>query len=230
MKRNTCTLKTPCLCCLSKIMCCLDDRDDPSVDPDDGATQSQHTTDQHTTEGDYSQSLVSQRVFETDDLSRAESRAESRAASRASSTSKAKPRSGDNSRVGSHRDGRVEGRVPMDSESNDESDSDDDLADSAMASSAASLFGSVVRHVDPQTAAVTSRRSTRRRLQSSEGRTSSPKRERYDSDGSRDLLADSSDDEVELQELDVSARRNTSNNDMDRGNTSSPELFYGRQE
>lgn len=117
----------------------------------------------------------------------------------------------------------------MDSDS-DKSDSEDGLADSAMTSSAASLFGSVVRHVDPQTTAVMSRRSTRRRLQSPEGRTSSRNEERYDSDGSRDLLADSSDDEVELQELDVSARRNTSNNDMDRGNTSSPELFYGRQE
>eukprot|EP00977_Amphora_coffeiformis_P012214 scaffold3023_cov175-Amphora_coffeaeformis.AAC.5 len=195
-------------------MCCLDDRDEPTAEPDNDASQSQQT------ETSYSQSLTSRRAVERDDQSVEESRAESRAASRASSS---------RVKVDSHDDSRAESQILVESDS-DKSDGEDEPAGSVMASSAASLFGSVVRHVDPQTTNVMSRRSTRRRLQSSEGRTASGKEKRYDSDGSRDLLADSSDDEVELQELDVSSRRNTSNNETDRGNTSSPELVYGRQE
>ena len=208
-------------------MCCLDDQDESAPDPDNDASQSQHT------EGSYSQSLGSRRAFERDDQSLAESRAESRATSRASS-SRAESRA-DSSRIGSQAESRAESRalsstIHGPNSDSDKSDSEDEIAGSAVASSVASLFGSVVRNVGPQTTDAMSRRSTRRRMQSPEVRRASRNEEGHGSDASRDLLADSTDDEEEeLQELDVSTRRNTSNNDTDRGNTSSPELVYGRQ-
>ena len=109
----------------------------------------------------------------------------------------------------------------------DSSDNEIDHGDSEMASTA-SLFGSVVRTVEPR-ATETTRRTARRRVQSPGRRRGSLAHEGHTSDESRDLLGDSSDDEEEeMQALDVSTRRQTFN-DTDRGNTSSPELVYGRQ-
>lgn len=110
----------------------------------------------------------------------------------------------------------------------DSSDNEMDQDDSEMAS-AASLFGSVVRTVGPRPTE-TARRATRRRMPSPEGQRTPPRvNDGHASDASRDLLVDTSDDEEdEMQALDVSTRRNTYD-DNDRGNTSSPELVYGRQ-
>ena len=117
-----------------------------------------------------------------------------------------------------------------DSDNANSSDNEFDHDDSEMAS-AASLFGSVVRTVGPRPTDMARRATRRRRQHSPEGRRAlRASDDGHGSDGSRDLLADSSsdDEEEEMQALDVSTRRNTYN-DTDRGNTSSPELVYGRQ-
>jgi hypothetical protein len=87
--------------------------------------------------------------------------------------------------------------------------------------STASLFGSVLRTggaTDPRATDLSSHRMTRRRIQSTRG---------HESDESRDLLASDEDDgeEEELRALDVRTRR-TARQEVDRGNTSSPELVH----
>ena len=106
-------------------------------------------------------------------------------------------------------------------ESNDEND------ESEMAS-AASLFGSVVR---TSRSTEIHRRATRRRMNVSGGQGRSRRGESGNtSDRSRDLLDDSTDnEEEEMEALDVSTRRQDTFGNTDRGNTSSPELVYGKQ-
>ena len=84
--------------------------------------------------------------------------------------------------------------------------------------SAAPLFGSVVRKVG-QTTEIPHRR---RRAPSSNAR------KQRKSGHEADRMESSSDEEEELSALDVSTRR-TNYADTDRGNTSSPELVYGRE-
>jgi hypothetical protein len=80
----------------------------------------------------------------------------------------------------------------------------------------ASLFGSVLgTGASDHRATDLSHRTTRRRVQPTRG---------HESDESRDVLA-SDDDEEELRALDVRARRDT-RHEVDRGNTSSPELVH----
>lgn len=192
-------------------MCCLNDEFETTDDPGHSASQSQDTA------GSYSESLA------RDDQSLAESRAACRA-----------DRSRVESPVGSRTGSRAESRAQLSSahgreSDSDKSDSEDDTSGPAVASSVGPLFGSVVRSVGPQATDI-SRRSTRRRVQSPELRRAPRNQVGFDSDRSHDLLANSSEDEEEeLQELDVSTRRNANTN-TDRGNTSSPELVYGRRD
>lgn len=114
-------------------------------------------------------------------------------------------------------------------DSSDNANSSVDHDGSEMAS-ASSLFGSVVRTTGPRPTDLVRRAARRRRQHSPEERRRATD-DGHGSGGSRDLLADSSssdDEEEEMQALDVSTRRNAYN-DTDRGNTSSPELVYGRQ-
>lgn len=108
---------------------------------------------------------------------------------------------------------------------NDDSEDDDDDDNDRMESNVASLFGSVVRDVpDINHAAEVSRTGGRRRIHSSEQRST---KLGHESDESQDLLG-TDDEEEELEALDVSKRQRY-DDDMDRGNTSSPEIVYGRR-
>jgi hypothetical protein len=98
-----------------------------------------------------------------------------------------------------------------------DTDFDDEEEDEQLeAGMDASLFGSVLgTGANDHRATDLSHRTTRRRVQPTRG---------HESDESRDLLA-SDDDEEELRALDVRARRDT-RHEVDRGNTSSPELVH----
>lgn len=197
---------------LYKIMCALDENDDSTEADPEHTQQSYHSARSVRSEAEdsYSQALLSHGFSEKDDNSR---------------------RTGSSSIRGTvERDERSgAASSPIRGIESDEDDTDDE--EGQPRSNVASLFGSVVGSIPNalQTAEV-SRRATRRRMQSPQQKASRRSAGNYDSDASRDLLGDSTDDddEEELQALDVSTRRN-SRNDLDRGNTSSPELVYGRQ-
>ena len=199
-------------------MCCLDDPDASAAASFDDASQSRRTQSTQYTQksrldsnsqpihDSFSQQRVSQDSVSTQGAPQSPSMKRDGQSLR-----------GDSLGVGSAN------HLLLDSE-DDDSEGDAD-AEREMTSATASLFGSVVRNIGGQTERP--RRATRRR------RLQSPARgiEGHGSDRSRDLLADSCDDgdnDDEMQQLDVSTRR-AAYEVQDRGNTSSPELVYGKE-
>lgn len=202
-------LSNACILCFRQIMCCLDETDDSSTvtpPPSETATRHSPSTYHHPpppTVDNFSQSVATATSL-LDDHSRV--------------------RGSSSTTVWHH---------GSDHDTTTDEDEPPDM------SSAAPLFGSVVRSktTGHKNEGPTMRRRQRRRMHASsnERRHHRSTRDNRGTSGTTSDHDSDNDEDAEMQELDVSARRQTTtttayNEGRDRGNTSSPELVYGRQE